>query len=213
MAAPALRAVAPTDLASIPDYPIERSTRLTAHYFMMWWHDRWLNSTMHLKASYEVQGVAVALFSIAQRQTPIGTLPDDDEMLAKLLRMDLARWRDLVSLPVSPLHNWSRCNCEGEIRLMHPVVLEVAMDAITRRDVREAKASERAVAKRSERLRLALSEMGCDRAVIGDEVLIERMDKWLLESCHGNRTRLVYERALEHAARMGWFNAGANRLS
>lgn len=198
-----------TPADELPVYPIEKTTRLTAHYFTMWWHDRWLNSVMHLKGSYEVQGVAVALFSIAQRQSPIGTLPEDESLIARMLRIDLDKWRDLMSLSINPLHNWERCLCGNEVRLMHPVVTEVALDAINKRDVREAANNARAEEMRLRRLREGLEALGCDRRVILDDVLMNRLDGWLLETCRGNRTRLVYERALMFAKRAGWLG-GAN---
>ena len=46
-------------------YPLG-DIRLEGHFFVAWHHSRWLNSTMHLMATYEVQGLARALFDIAQ---------------------------------------------------------------------------------------------------------------------------------------------------
>ncbi|MGO4854905.1 hypothetical protein [Phaeovulum sp. W22_SRMD_FR3] len=201
------------DTGDLPLYPIDASARLTAHYFTMWRHDQFLASDLHLLASYEVQGVARALFDYAQKQTPIGTLPDDDLRLSKLLRIDLASWKDLRARSIGPLHQWQRCRCGDEIRLMHPVVLEVAMAAIEKRDLREASNADKAVYQRQRRLREALTELGCSRDVIADEVLITRMDDWLLETCRSNRrTRAVYERALAHAGAQGWFGSGRKRF-
>ena len=212
MSAMGLRAVTLIDTDQLPVYPIDRSDRLVIHYFTMWHHDRWLNSTMHLKASYEVQGVARALFDLAQRQTPPGTLPDDDEMLAKLLRLDLARWRDLCALPIGPLHNWSRCLCGNEVRLMHPVVTEVILDAMAKRETREVRKTERANDRRLERLQAGLAAAGLDREALGDETLVRRIDDWLLATHQGNRTQLVYQRAFEHAVRSRWVEAKDNTL-
>ena len=86
MSAPFLHPV-PDD--GLPAYPLAKDFRMPTHYFMAWWHNRWLNSDLHLIGSYEVQGVAVALFSIAQNQSPIGTLPRDEVLLARLLRLAL----------------------------------------------------------------------------------------------------------------------------
>jgi len=190
-------------------YPIATDHRLAAHYFTKWWHDRWLNSVLHLTASYEIQGIARTLFDLAQKQSPVGTLPDDDLLLSRLLRLDLAQWRDLRRRDPSPLHNWRPClSDQGERRLMHPVVTEVALDAINRTEQREAAASEKAVKERKRRLGSALRELGCSADVVADTMLIDAMDGWLLENCRGNRTTRAYQRALEWAGREELFGKG-----
>jgi len=118
----------------LPVYPVDRDERLEGHYFIKFWHDRWLNSHLHLTATLEVQACALNLFFLSQKQTPVGTLPDDDAILAKLLRIDLALWRDLRTRRINPLHGWSPCRCGEEIRLSHPVVTEVVLDAMAKRN-------------------------------------------------------------------------------
>lgn len=88
-------------------YPLPQDLRMPTHCFIAWWHNRWLNSTLHLTGSYAVQGVALALYCIAQNQSPIGTLPADDVSLARLLRIDLAHWQDLPRGAVSPLYGYT----------------------------------------------------------------------------------------------------------
>lgn len=192
------------DAAALPDYPIEVSDRLTSHHFLMFKFDRWLVSDMHLTASYEVQGVALNLYFNAQKQTPLGTLPDNDVLIASLLRMDLARWQELRARPIGPLRGWVPCRCGDKVRLMHPVVLEVALEAMEKRQAREASNNDRAVAMRLKRLRDAMAELGCKPNMIADTILVERIDNWLCETCKGQRRNLEYMGALRHAVNAGW---------
>lgn len=201
------------DAGNLPDYPVNRDERLEGHYFTKFWHDRWLNSQLHLTATLEVQACALNLFFLAQKQSPVGTLPDNDTILAKLLRIDLALWHDLRTRQITPLHGWSPCRCGDEMRLAHPVVTEVVLDAIARRESREASNSQKAVYQRLRRLREALGNLGCSRDVMADDLLIERLDEWLLQHCPGRRTHSAYGRALQHAAADGWLNKRGNALN
>lgn len=187
----------------VPDYPLPRDLRMPTHYFVPWWHNRWLNSSLHLKGSYEVQGVALALYCLAQNQSPLGTLPHDDALLARLLRMELPRWRDLCRAEVSPLHGWYLADCGGEVRWAHPVVLEMVIEARDRAEVRKMSNEERAVQKRVERLRKALEEMGVDRSILADRVALEAMDEWLEVNWKKRRNALAYARLLNWAAQSG----------
>lgn len=192
-------------------YPISRSVRLPTHYFTAFWHHRWFNSVLHLTGSLEVQGAALNLFFLSQVQSPLGTLPDSDELLARMLRIDLMAWQDLRRRSVSPLHNWQYYDCEGERRWGHPVVIEVLEDAIERREVREASQEAQAVTKRLQRMRQVLAGMGLDKAVIGDDVLIGRLDQWLSQHWRGNRTQAAYDRVLSVASKEGWFRLTRNQ--
>ena len=194
--------------ADLPLYPIGRDVRLPSHYFTMIQHYRWFNSELHLTADMAVQGAALNLFLFAQCQLPLGTLPNDDIMLSRLLRIDLTAWRALRDRPMGALHKWQPCLCGDEVRLMHPVVLEVLQDAISKREMRETSNEEKAVYARLQRLRKALAEMGCTRTVIGDEVLIGRLDAWLVDNIRGQRRIPAYQAALKHAAQMGWLDGG-----
>jgi uncharacterized protein YdaU (DUF1376 family) len=194
------------DVANLPDYPIGREERVGAHFFMMWEHNRWLNSTLRMSASLEVRAAALDLFFIAQNQTPIGTLPDDDVILARHVGVDLARWQDMRARKPGPLHNWHPCRCDDEIRLMHPVVTEVAMNALSRRDARQVSADVRARKMRIARLREALVDHGLSASVIADDTLVGRLEDWLFETHRGNRKDVHYARAIAHAGREGWFN-------
>ena len=191
-------------------YPLG-DIRLEGHFFVAWHHSRWLNSTMHLMATYEVQGLARALFAIAQVQCPTGTLPTDDVQLARLLRFDVTRFKELRAMEFGPLRGWVPCLCGTEVRLMHPVVVSVLEDAMARREAREAANTEKAVAQRIKRLREALSGLGLSASVLQDQRLIERMDGWLLENNPGQRRAASYEAVVTHAGREGWYGEGRRR--
>ncbi len=107
-----------------------------------------------------------------------------------------------------PLRHWQKCMCDGEIRLFHPVVLEVALDALGRREAREASNAEKAITMRLVRMREQLAKLGVNKGVLADDVLIERMDQWLADHHKGQRRIPAYQRVIEHAASQGWFNMG-----
>jgi len=81
--------------SSLPVYPISREDRLDGHAFLKWWHHRWISSRTFKLASWEAQGMARALFDMAQSESPIGTLPDHDDELAVMLRIDARRIAEL----------------------------------------------------------------------------------------------------------------------
>lgn len=193
----------------LTEYPLPRDLRLPTHFFIPWHFNRWLNSRLHLTGSYEVQGVAVALYSLAQLQAPVGTLPVDDAMLARLLRMDLVRWRDLCRADPSPLHGWRPCQSDGERRWYHPVVLEVLEDAVRRREARELSNEARARDKRIERTRAVLKELGCSEPMLADRAAMDEIETYLADTCRGRRTQAVYLRALRWANEQGIWNRGA----
>jgi hypothetical protein len=201
---PILRAV-PSD--PIPEYPFPKDMRLDGHFFVKWQFNRWLNSRLATMATYEVQGIARTLFDIAQNQTPIGTLPDSDMELARLLRLELHYWIELRARPMGPLHNWTLCQFgdgSNEMRLMHPIVLAMVRDVIDRREARELSKEQQAERKRMERLRANLAKIGCNDEVLEDVMLMSRMDQWLAKNWNGNRTRSAHEAALIEATRQGW---------
>ncbi len=208
--APAIMRV--VDGGDLPEYPLEASSRSIFMPFLMFYHDRWLNSDLRTMASMEVQGCALNLFFIAQKQSPLGTLPNNDELLAAYLKLDLRRWRELRALEFNPLHKWHPCRCGDEIRLMHPVVTEVAVYASTRSEQRVVSGASAAVRTRLRRMREALAGLGCGPAVLKDDVLMERMDQWMVEHVKGQRRSGGYQRALEHAAAQKWFGGVVNDL-
>lgn len=203
---PSLSLIAPEKL---PVYPIERDERLPELAFVKWQPSRWLNSSGHLKCTYEVQGVARALFDLATAQSPIGTLPDDDEELAALLRLPLNHWVAMRTMgDRGPLRNWAHCLCpgkgNGEIRLMHHVVLAGLQDVLHRREARESGRGRQAETKRAQRLRAGMMAAGLSEAQALDEVLMRRIDDHLNQICTGNRMANHYQAAFEYAVRSRW---------
>jgi hypothetical protein len=203
MTAKRLHAV--TDLTELEQYPITREERLDGHSFTKWHHHRWLSSTSFRRASYEVQGVMRALFDLSQTESPVGTLPDDDDNLAHMLHLGLRQWQELRAREFGPLRNWVLCLAGNEMRLMHPVVLDQVRDALDRREQHNLSKEEKAIYQRLKRLREALEIEGCSKAVTSDDVLIQRMDDWMTKNKPGRRSRPQYQAALTHAAQQRWF--------
>lgn len=201
MARPQLTVVDPGEL---PEYPLATDLRLTGHYFTMFWHDRWLYSRLRLTASPAVRGLALDLFALSQKQAPVGTLPDDDAELAALLLVPLREWTALRAEEPSPLYKWTRCvSDQGEVRLMHPVVLEVLQGTVDRRQEGARARDAWNQRKRFDRLREKIVDAGGTQAMAKDEVLLEQIDGWLTEHCPGNRTVARVREALEAVGRDG----------
>ncbi|MFC4668352.1 hypothetical protein ACFO5X_07295 [Seohaeicola nanhaiensis] len=195
----------------LPAYPDELlDAHAAADYFTAFWHDRYLNSKLHLSADLDVQGAALNLFFIARKQLPMGSLPNDHTMLAKLLRIDIALWHQLMGRTITPLHNWRPYRAGGVVVLGHPVVVEVALDAVKRREAREVERNDKATSMRLKRLGELMVEIGCHAKMAQDRVLLERLDGWLLERHRGQRRMPGFEvslkAALRHAETVGWFN-------
>jgi hypothetical protein len=202
-AAPRLQPVA--DVATLPVYPIGPEERLDGNTFVKWNPDRWLASRTFKLMPFPVQGYHRALFDLCQKETPVGTLPDDDAELAVMLRTDarqIAEWR---GMEFGAFRNWTRCRCGDRIRLMHPVVLEQVQDALDRRAMAKLSEDQRATAMRLDRLRKALAAQGLSKTVLADDVLVERIDAWLCETHRTRRTAAVYRSALLHAVQHRWF--------
>ncbi|WP_406720416.1 hypothetical protein RPE78_09545 [Thioclava litoralis] len=139
------------EAGGLPDYPISSNDRLDSHYFVTWNLKRWRGSEFRrgAYADPEVGFFGMELFWAAQDETPIGTLPCDDESLAFLLRMAVPRWRELNSRVVSPLHGWARVQCDnGQTRLAHPVVTAIALEALGSKRRNDAKHADDRMRKR-----------------------------------------------------------------
>lgn len=197
------------DTSALPLYPISTSERLDSHFFIQWNLKRWRGSDFRRLADPEVGWAGFQLICAAQDETPIGTLPTNEVLLAECARVSLDKWRQLCERTIHPLHKWHKVLCDnGEIRWAHHVVILVAQEAIDGRDRRAASNEEKAVYARLKRIKDALEEFGCDKSVAGDDVLVKRLDDWLTENCPGQRRKPAYERALMHAAREKWFEVG-----
>jgi len=210
MSVQALRSV---DVASLEDYPEALSDpSLSSDYFTKFWHDRWLSSRLHLKGSLAVQGAALNLFFLARKQTPVGSLPIEQDLLASLLRVSDVQWGELMRESITPLHGWTPYAYEGEVVLGHRVVIEVAVDAMERREARKLSSEEKAVTQRRMRLVGTMRAVGLGPAACADKALVAWLDEWLLTHHHGQRRSPQIEtsvtRGISAAAAAGKFNAG-----
>lgn len=199
------RHLAPVEAGEIPDYPIDKGERLESHFYLEFHFNRWLSSDFRLLASLEVRALGLDLFFLAQNQDPVGTLPEDDRILARLLGVGLDEWMDFRNRDISPLHHWGRVRCsDGTVRLAHPVVTEMAAKALTARNGRAVANAAARQRKRWERLRQQLPQAGAHSSAANNAAVIEWVDTWLEEHCTGNRTIEMVRRALQaHSVEVG----------
>jgi len=180
------------DSDEIDLYPISSAERLDSHFFVPWNLKRWRGSEFRRfgYADPEVGWFGMELFFLAQDQTPIGTLPCDDDALAFLLRVPPARWRDLNSRDVSPLHGWIRVHCDnGQMRLAHPVVTEVALDALGSRKRNDARNADERMRKRLGTIVGHLKQMGASVAAQTEES-VNAISDWIEDSYPGGSATL-----------------------
>lgn len=183
------------DDGDVPRYPLDASDRLDSHYFVPWERRRWLNSDMRLKATEECRALYFDLICICYDQAPVGTLPDDTALLARILMVDRDRFEALCRLPYGPLHKWERCLCGEEIRLYHPFVLASLTDAISRREDNRAKVEAANRAKRLQRVRSTLA--GYDAQLAKNDAAVLWIDGWLNSEGCEYRSAKWYERAMQ----------------
>ncbi|MCA0848322.1 hypothetical protein [Salipiger thiooxidans] len=194
-----LRAV--DDMDDLPVYPFTREDRLESHYFMAWERRRWLNSDMRMKGRPECRALYFDLICISFEQSPIGTLPDDMSLLAKLTHTDLGHFEQLCGAAYGPLHKWRRCRCEDEegVRLYHPVVLRTLNEAVSRKEDNRARMEAANIQKRLQRLRTTVAGFTPDLAK--NDAAIRWMDEWLVAEGCEYRNATWIERAM-----MSWSN-------
>lgn len=81
--------------------------RATGPRVMLWPYDLWLRSEVRLLGSREVRAVAFDLFCIAQGETPAGTLPRDQRILAAMAGEAFEDWQALMRQTPNPLTGWT----------------------------------------------------------------------------------------------------------
>lgn len=178
------------DASDLPDYPISAESRLDAHYFMQFNYKRYDRSEFRRKAyrDPDVGFFGMELFVKSYSETPLGTLPCDDDGLAFLLGLPLDRWLSLKDRSFNPLYNWTPVRCDnGEIRLAHPVVQEVMQAALLGHQENKASNEQKAVYQRRRRLIDVLRDCGCGDDLCSDEFAVGWLDEWLLEHHPGQR--------------------------
>ena len=178
------------EVSTMPEYEFSADDRLDSHYFILWNTKRWRKSNFNMKADPEVGWFGLKLFFEAQDETPVGTLPDDEELLAKTLGISVEHWRKLMGREVTPLYNWHRVRCDnGEIRLAHEVVTEVTREAFKSRRLNQAKADTRALNKRLKDLRDMIENRIGAKHVLRNPVYVDRFNEWLEEKYEGVQRR------------------------
>lgn len=194
----------PVDVDALENYPLSADDRLDSHYFLPWERRRWLNSDMRLRGTPECRALYFDLICISFDQSPVGTLPDDAVSLSRLLMIDREHFLALSRLEFGPLHNWRRCRCGGEIRLMHPTVLKTLNEAIARKLDNQARNEAANEAKRLMRLRVQIA--GYHVELAKNDAAIRWMDAWLKENTSRREPKWL-EQAIgawsDHALRLG----------
>ena len=182
------------DSGDLFPYPLTADDRIDSHFFMAWERRRWLNSGMRLKGTPECRSIYFDLICVSYDQMPVGTLPYDIDQLSKLAHMDRQHLEQLCRLEYGPLHKWTRCQCDGEIRLYHPFVLKSLLDAIARKEDNRAKHEAANISKRMLRLRSAVA--GVHAELAKNDAAVQWMDEWLTAKDCGYRTTSWVERAI-----------------
>jgi hypothetical protein len=197
------------DVSELPSYPFSGEDILPGNYFLKWEVSRWLTSDMYLHADPEVGYAYLNLIFKSQLSRPIGTIPADPEGQIAFLegKYDARKWRALLRCDPSPLANWRPYRCDGgKVRLGHPVVIDMIMDQLSRREHAEHRRGDEKLRKRIDRLRSALAERGVSQSIIRNQTLMERMEAWLEENVPGRRDPKAYDRALNAARQEGLLN-------
>lgn len=188
----------PVDTDDLPEYPISASDRLDSHFFISWNLKRWRKSVLRRLAEPEVGWYAFQLICEAHDETPVGTLPTDERLLAEAVGVSLDRWRQLCERDITPLHNWHPVRCDnGEIRYAHPVVQEVALEALKLRRKYLDDMEQRREAKRLKDLGDMIEHRIKAPQVLRAKGFLEAFNAWLEEHYPGvRRTEDFIHRAL-----------------
>ncbi|MDS9468618.1 hypothetical protein RGQ15_13695 [Paracoccus sp. MBLB3053] len=177
-----MRAFQVVSVGELDEYPLTVEDRLDSHYFVAWERRRWLNSDMRLRGTPECRALFFDLINISYDQAPVGTLPNDPELLAKMLLVDPSHFQQLCRLDYGPLHKWSPVRCGEEIRLSHPMVLRTLREAISRREDHRARSEAASTKKRLQRLRSCLT--GAHASLASNDGAVLWIDGWLhAEGC------------------------------
>lgn len=182
----------------LPDYPISSKDRLDSHFFLQWNLKRFRGSAFRKLVDPEAGWYGFQLFCIAQDGTPIGTLPCDERELAHDLNLPLEKWQALMGRDISPLYGWSQVMCDnGEIRLAHPVVTEVAQEALKSKRRNQEDSERRKLNKRLKDLSIKITMIGAQQ-LLQQAGFLEKFNDWLDEK-HPNEQRreTLVRRALD----------------
>ena len=188
-AAPSFALVGSTDL---PLYPVSASERLATHSWFAFDYVRWDQSAFRVRADLDVRGAFLELICAAQKGTPVGTLPVDEDLLAHAAGVPLDLWRRLCQRPIGPLYGWQRCLCDnGEVRLFHKVVLEVVQDAVKGRAKYLASSAADRERKRLADLPRQIIRAGGSQRMAEDQAYVLRLDQYLVEWLPEAKSRTI----------------------
>ncbi|QDC11264.1 hypothetical protein FHY55_19395 [Oceanicola sp. D3] len=150
----ALRAISPIDIDLLEEYPLDPAARLDSHGFVQWEFRRWLSSDLRWQGTHECKSMWFELVNLAHGETPVGTLPQNTERLARMIvpAVDRGTFEQLCTLEFGPLHGWRPCRCGDDIRLMHPVVTRIVLAAFASRANHNARVEAASEARRLKRL-------------------------------------------------------------
>lgn len=190
---------------SIPDYPISADDRLDSHFFLQWNLKRWRGSSFRKRAysDPEVGFFGFELFCLSQDETPIGTLPRDDCELAFILHLPLERWQALTARPLSPLHGWYEARCDtGEIRWAHPVVRDVALEALESKRRNAARNADERMRRRLKSIVVHLMDIPMAGKLASNDEMLNAISDWI-EAAYpgGSATRKRVKEALTDLTR------------
>lgn len=190
--APPFRSLSVVTPESLPDYPISTRDKLPGHQWFAFNHVKWDRNPFRIRADLEVRAVFLELFCASQRETPLGTLPLADDLLAHAAGVPLDVWKRLLMREVGPLHDWQKCLCDnGEVRLMHPMVTEVALEAMKGR-IKWAQAAEAEVErKRLAALPAKILRAGGSERMAADAAYVMRLDQHLVETLTDGKSRTI----------------------
>jgi hypothetical protein len=170
------------DAEDVFDYPIPSTERLESHSWIAWHFRRWLKSEFRNLADLDVRAVGFDLFCEAQDEAPVGTLPMDERLLAKLAGVTLEEWKRLCDRPIGPLYGWHACRCDnGHMRLYHKTVLAMAKDALGMRENHLEKLEAERERKRLKALPEKIVRAGGTTRMAEDAAFILQFDQFLEE--------------------------------
>lgn len=186
----------------LPEYPIAPGERLQSHYYLEFHYHRWLTSDTRLLADLDVRSVYLDLIFVSQDQSPVGTLPCDMRILAKLVGVPQEVFDGLCKREIGPLHKWTPCMSQGVRRLHHPVVTELALRAVDSR-ARNAIANENdRQRKRLNTIRKNLCELPGGKRVAESQRMVEQVSAWIEEAYPGGSCTVLRVQAAWEALSM-----------
>ncbi|TWI29723.1 hypothetical protein [Paracoccus sulfuroxidans] len=175
-----LRTLQPVSIDDLPEYPISAEDRLDSHFFIQWNLKRWRKSSFRNLAEPEIGWFGFLLFCESHDETPVGTLPTDERLLARALGITVERWQSLCRRDITPLHNWSKVMCDnGEVRLAHPVVTEVALEALKSSRKNKSDRDDRRRAKRIKDLAEMIEKRIQAPQLLRNPGFVDQFNDWL----------------------------------